>query len=143
MQNVRYLLYISLILLSSGCNQQGSIPLPPTDSDFIESTPDLLTARILSIDFNVHGNIEGVSNSTDMRASFTDPSKSKHNIVLNLGNDRTLNLNAVNETVVEFTFCEKNMGTLRVGDKVVIDENDTVKVNGELRSELRQNEIRE
>ena len=143
MQNVRYLLYISLIFLSAGCNPQGSVPLPPTDSDFIESTPDLLTARILSIDFKVHGNIGGVSNSTDIRASLSDPNKSKHKVFLNLGKDRTLNLNAVDENVVEFTFSEKNMGTLQVGDKVTIDADDTVKVNGKLRSELRQNQNRE
>ncbi|MDA7918413.1 hypothetical protein OAK85_03480 [Mariniblastus sp.] len=135
MKSVLYLLCLGLFLSPLGCNKQADIPLPPTDSDFIESTPNLLTARVMSIDFEVYTTSGGVTNATDINANFVDPDKSKHTIVLTLGDDQTIELNAVNETVVDFTYLKQKYGSLSVGDRVVIDKEGNIKVNGEVRKE--------
>ena len=135
MKSVLYLLFLGLFLSTLGCNKQADIPLPPTDSDFIESTPNLLTARVMSIDFEVHTTSGGVTNATDINANFVNPEKSKHTIVLTLGADQTIELNAVNETIVDFTYLGQKFGYLSVGDQVVIDEEGNIKVNGEVRKE--------
>ncbi|MCP4099260.1 MAG: hypothetical protein GY748_23800 [Planctomycetaceae bacterium] len=135
MKSVLYLLCLGLLLSLLGCDKQVDIPLPPTDSDFIKSTPNLLTARLLSIDFKVHGTSDGVTNETDIHANFVNPEESKHIIVLNLGDDQTIELNAVNETVVDLTYLGQKFGYLSVGDQVVIDEEGNIKVNGDVREE--------
>ena len=135
MKSVLYLLCLGLLLSPLGCDKQVDIPLPPTDSDFIKSTPNLLTARLLSIDLKVHGTSDGVTNETEIFANFVNPEKSKHTIVLNLGDDQTIELNAVNANVIDLTYLGQKFGYLSVGDQVVIDEEGNITVNGKVREE--------
>ena len=135
MKSVLYLLCLGLLLSPLGCDKQVDIPLPPTDSDFIKSTPNLLTARLLSIDLKVHGTSDGVTNETEILANFVNPEKSKHTIVLNLGDDQTIELNAVNANVIDLTYLGQKFGYLSVGDQVVIDEEGNITVNGKVREE--------
>ncbi len=133
MKSVLYFLCFGLFLSTLGCQKPVDIPLPPTDFDFIENKSGILSARILSIDFLVHANAGGVSTSTDIEANFVEPAKSKHNICVTIGDDWTIDLKAVNETMVQFEFREQKLGVLKVDDQVSIDEEGNVKVNGVLR----------
>jgi|GEM_PF-2532651 len=133
MKNIIILVSISLIFTSFGCRQQADIPLPPTNYDFIRKTPNLLTARILSVDFQVESDASGVTTSTDSEANFANPGKSKHNVLVKLGSDWTIELKAVDSTKVNFKFCGQKFGSLRVDDQVTIDEEGIIKVNGQTR----------
>ena len=126
---------ISLVLLTLvGCGGTPTPAIPPTAGDFVKNNDGAGTARVFGIDFSVR--VKAVSASTDdsIKANFVDPEQSSARKRFTLGDDITIQLDSVDQSKVRFLFNEQNFGTLNVGDKVVIDDERKVEVNGTPRS---------
>lgn len=122
---------IALALLAVvGCSKPASPALPPTAGDFVTNKDGVGTARAFGIDFSVRVNSRGAATDAAIEANFVDPTKSAARKRFTLGDDVTIQLDGVDESTARFTFNDQDMGILKVGDKVVIDEKRNVEVNG-------------
>jgi hypothetical protein len=133
MTRVFLLLFSSLIFSVIGCQRQVDIPIPPTNSGFIENSFGVTTARVFGIDFEIDGTSGGVNASTDTNVNFIEPKKSLAKKSFTIGKDCAIELTSINESTVNFRFQAQEFGVLRVGDRVIIDEKRNVIVNGEPR----------
>jgi hypothetical protein len=120
MTRVFLFLFSGLIFSVTGCQRQVDIPIPPTNSGFIENSFGVSTARVFGIDFQIDAN-------------FFEPKKSLAKKSFTIGNDCAIELASINESTVNFRFQAQEFGVLRVGDRVIIDEKRNVIVNGEPR----------
>lgn len=122
---------IPLVLLALvGCSRPPTPPIPPTKGDFVKNDNGVGTAQVFGIDFSVPANSSGASTDDSIDAKFVDPEQSHAKKRFTLGNDVTIQLDSVSESEVRFVFNDQNFGTLKVGDKVVIDDEKKVEVNG-------------
>jgi hypothetical protein len=122
---------ISLVLLALvGCGGTSTPALPPTTGDFVKNNDGVGTAQVFGIDFSVRANSGGASTDAAIDANFVDPEQSSARKRFTLGDDITIQLESVDESKVRFMFNDQNFGTLNVGDKVVIDDERNVEVNG-------------
>lgn len=121
----------SLVLLSlAGCGASSTPRIPSTAGDFVKNADGIGTARVFGIDFSVTAKSSGASTDDAMKADFIDPQQSSAKKRFALGDDITIQLDSVDESKVRFQFKDQDFGILNVGDKVVIDEERKVKVNG-------------
>jgi hypothetical protein len=76
MTRVFLFLFSGLIFSVTGCQRQVDIPIPPTNSGFIENSFGVSTARVFGIDFEIDATSGGVNSSTHIDANFFEPKKS-------------------------------------------------------------------
>jgi hypothetical protein len=79
-------------------------------------------------------NSSGASTDDAIDANFVDSEKSSARKRFALGDEITIELDSIDETEVRFIFNERDFGTLNLGDKVGIDDERNVVVNGTRRS---------
>ena len=110
------------------------IPAFPTTGDFVKNDKGAGTAQVFGIDFSVRVNSGGASTDFAIDANFVEPEQSSARKRFTLGDDITIQLDSIDESEVRFVFNDQDFGTLNVGDKVVIDDERNVEVNGTPRS---------
>lgn len=125
----------SLVLLAQlfvfvGCNSSPEIPIPPTSEDFAKSEDGVGKSKVFGIDFEVTGSTNGASSEDMVHADFLDPDKSGASKRFTFGDKMVIQLDSINASEVEFAYNDKDYGMLNVGDKVVIDADGNVEVNG-------------
>jgi len=126
---------ISLVLLALvGCGGTSTPAIPPTTGDFVKNNDGVGTAEVFGIDFSVRVNSSGASTDDAIHANFVHPEQSSARKRFTLGDDITIQLDSVDESKVRFIFNDQDFGTLNTGDKVVIDDERHVEVNGTPRS---------
>lgn len=126
---------ISLVLLALvGCGGTSTPALPHTTGDFVKNKDGVGTAQVFGIDFSVRVNSSGASTDVAIDANSVDPEQSSARKRFTLGDDITIQLDSVDESEIRFIFNDQVFGTLDVGDKVVIDDERNVEVNGIPRS---------
>lgn len=130
MQTILCLLLLALV----GCGGTSTPAIPPTTGDFVKNSDGVGTARVLGIDFSVRVDSSGSTTDDAIHANLVDPEQSSARKRFTLGDDITIQLDSVDEAVVRFMFNDQDFGTLDVGDKVVIDDERNVEVNGTPRS---------
>ncbi len=123
-----------LLFALAGCGGTSAPAIPPTAGDFIKTADGVGTAQVFGIHFTVSLKSGGATTDEMIAVNLTDPGQSSAKKRLTLGDDITLQLESVDRTDVRFQLNEQDFGTLHVGDKVVIDEDRTVVVNGTPRS---------
>ncbi|WP_442484518.1 hypothetical protein [Aeoliella sp. SH292] len=123
-----------VLLVIAGCTKTSAPALPPTAGDFVKNNDGVGTAQVFGIDFSVRANSSGVSTDDTINADFTDPKQSRASKRFTLGDDVAIQLESVNASEVRFQFNDQDFGILKVGDKVVIDDERNVEVNGTPRS---------
>ena len=123
-------LFPLLLLTLAGCGGSSTPTIPPTAGDFVKNNDGIGTAQVFGIDFSVTANSSGASTGDAIDANFVDPEQSSARKRFTLGDDITIQLDSVDESEVRFMFNDQDFGTLNVGDKVVIDDERNVEVNG-------------
>ncbi len=121
------------LLALTGCGGTSKPAIPPTLGDFVKNNKGIGTAQVFGIEFSVRVNSSGASTDDAIDANFVDPEKSNFRKRFTLGDDITIQLDSVDESKVQFLFNDQNYGTLNVRDKVVIDDDRNVEVNGKPR----------
>lgn len=119
-----------LLLALAGCGSNSTPAIPPTSGDFVENNDRVGVAHVFGIEFRVKANSRGTSAQDSIKASFVDPDKSTARKRFTIGDDIAIQLESVDESDVRFIFNDQNFGNLKVGDKVVIDDERNVEVNG-------------
>lgn len=126
---------IALSLLALvGCGGTSTPTIPPTAGDFVKNNEGVGTAQVFGIDFSVRVKSSGASTNDAIEANFVDPEQSNARKRFTFGDEITIQLESLDAAKVRFLFNDQNYGTLNVGDKVVIDEDHMVEVNGTVRS---------
>ncbi len=121
----------ALVLLAlAGCGKTSTPALPPTAGDFVKNDNGIATAQAFGIDFSVRANSGGASTNDAIEANFVEPQQSRATKRFTLGDDIAIQLDSVNESEVRFMFNDQDFGILKVGNKVVIDDERNVEVNG-------------
>ncbi|MCA9139005.1 MAG: hypothetical protein KDB00_19670 [Planctomycetales bacterium] len=123
-----------VLLALVGCGGTSSIPIPPTTGDFVKNDDGAGTAQVFGIEFSVRVNSSGASTDDAIHANFLDPEQSSARKRFTLGDDIMVQLESVNGSQVRFMLNDQDFGALNVGDKVVIDDERNVEVNGTPRS---------
>lgn len=126
MQKITLLVLLAFL----GCGRNSPPSIPPTIGDFVANDDGVGTAKIFGIDFQVHVKSSGTTTDDSIEASFLEPERSTARKRLTLGDDITIQLDSVDESTVRFMFNEQNYGTLKTGDKVLINDARNVEVNG-------------
>lgn len=122
---------ILLVLFAlAGCGRPSTLAVPPTTGDFVKNKEGVCSARVFGIDFSVRVKSSGASTDDAINAKFKVPETSTARKRFTLGDDITIQLDGVDESKVRFTFNDQNFGTLNVGDKVLIDDERNIEVNG-------------
>ncbi len=119
-----------LLLALVGCGSNSTPPIPPTSGDFVKNQDGLGTAQVLGIDFRVKAKSSGTSTQDAIQANFVDADKSTARKRFTIGDDIAIQLESVDKTEVRFVLNDQDYGSLNVGDKVVIDDERNVEVNG-------------
>lgn len=119
-----------LLLLLTGCGGNVEVPIPPTAGDFVDNQNGTGTARVFGIDFQVSVEGKGVRSEGTIHANLVEADKSEATKSFTMGDDVSVQLESIDESEVRFVFNDQNYGTLQVGDKVVIDDQRAVQVNG-------------
>jgi hypothetical protein len=122
-----------LLLTFAGCNNSASPVIPPTTGDFVKNQSGVGTAEVFGIEFRVKVNSRGARTEDRIHANFVDPEQSSARKRFTFGDEITIQLDSINEAEVSFLLNDQDFGTLNVGDKVVIDEERNVEVNGTAR----------
>ncbi len=130
MQKIILIAFLALV----GCGRTSAPPIPPTAGDFVKNNNGVGTARVFGIDFSVRVNSRGARTDGAIDANFADLEQSGARKRFTLGDDISIQLVSVDESEVRFMFNDQDFGALTVGDKVVIDDERNVEVNGTLRS---------
>ena len=113
-----------------GCSESSAPPIPPTAGDFVKNNDGFGTAQVFGIDFSVHVNASGTGTDDAIHANFVEPEQSSARKRFTFGDDITIQLDSVDASQVRFMFNDQDFGVLNVGDKVVIDDERSVEVNG-------------
>lgn len=121
---------VILLFLLVGCSENSTPPIPPSNGDFVRNSNGVGAARVFGIDFSVAVNSSGAGTDTDIHADFVEPDESSAMKRFTLGDDVRIQLDSIDESQVRFTFNDQDFGILSVGDKVVIDKERNVEVNG-------------
>ncbi|MBI1246927.1 hypothetical protein GC197_03675 [bacterium] len=129
------LVTIGFFLLSIGCEQPKN-NVPPTTGDFIKTIDDTGTARVLGVDFHVALKSSGVETDELINLKPDEPNRSFLRKMFKMGDDINITLIKDGEKPITFEMNKMNYGTLNVGDKVEIDLDQKVTVNGEVRPSL-------
>lgn len=125
-----------LLLAFVGCGETSKPTIPPTTGDFANNNDGVGTAQVFGVDFSVHVDSSGASTDDAIHANFVEPEQSSARKRFTLGDDITIQLDSVDESEVRFMFNDQDFGTLNVGDRVVIDDERNVEVNGSPRSPM-------
>lgn len=130
--NVADMPRILLLVLAAivGCGGPTTPPIPNSTNDFVDNKNGVGTARVWNIDFQVLGTSGGVSAETAIDVDFTNPDHSDSTTRFRLGDDLTIQLNTIDKYDIGFLFNDQDYGVLHLQDKVVIDEERNVTVNG-------------
>jgi hypothetical protein len=129
MQKLAALLLMGLV----GCSGSSQPVIPPTSSDFVKNDGGVGTARVFGIDFQVHVESSGAGTDDAIAVNFVDPEKTGARKRFHFGDEVTIQLDSVDGSEVTFVLNDQDFGTLKVGDKVVIDAERKVQVNGTAR----------
>ena len=124
--------YCTLLAALAGCGQATKDTYPPSSGDYVKNSGGLGTAKVWGISFDVE---EPVGESTGSRFNgslSSEPEKTNARIEITIG-DVKIRLEKVPGSPITFEFNDKKYRTLEVGDKVSIDKERNVKVNGSSR----------
>lgn len=113
-----------------GCSGNSAPAIPPTSGDFVKNDNGFGTAHVFGIDFSVRVNSSGASTNDSIHADLVNPQNSSARKRFTLGDDIAIELKSISESKVQFMFNDQNFGLLNVGDKVIIDDERNVLVNG-------------
>lgn len=130
MRTITLLALLTLV----GCSGPAAPAIPPTAGDFVKVEDGVGSARAFGIDFFAPVNEDGATTEAAIDANLTDPQQSSASKRFTLGDDIAIELQSIDATKVQFRFNGQDFGTLDVGDKVVIDDERNVDVNGTPRS---------
>jgi hypothetical protein len=122
-----------LLLALVGCGNTVTPAIPPTAGDFVENREGVGTAQVFGIQFRVAANSSGASTKSSTEANFVDAGKSSARKRFAFGDDIAIQLESIDQSEVRFMFNDQDFGNLNVGDKVVIDAEQNVEVNGTAR----------
>jgi len=123
-------LILLMLLAVLGCGETSTPAIPPIDDTFVKNDNGVGTARVFGIDFNARTHSSGASNEFAIDANFVDAEDSSAMVRFTLGDDITIQLDSIDESEVRFLFNDQDFGTLNVGDKVNIDDDRNIEVNG-------------
>lgn len=129
-----FALWVALV----GCSSSSAPAIPPTAEDFVKNESGVGTAKVFGIDFRIAADSGGGTAEDKIHANFLDGEQSSASKRFTLGDDVVVQLDSINESEVEFRFNEKDYGTLKVGDQVVIDAEGSVEVNGAARMPIAE-----
>ena len=122
----------TLLAALSGCGEDTRDTYPPSSGDYVKNSNGLGTARVWGITFDVVEPV-GTSAGSHFDGSLSsDPEKTDARIDITIG-DVVMRLEKIPGRPITFEFGGMAYGTLEVGDKVTIDKERTVRVNGSLR----------
>ncbi len=128
-----YKIIPALLLTLVGCGNNSTPAIPPTSGDFVKNSDGVGTAKVFGVEFSVNVNSSGASSSDSFRLDAVDPDKSVAQKRFTIGDDVAVELESIDESEVSFLFNDQDYGYLKVGDKVVIDDERNIEVNGSLR----------
>ena len=126
---MRRLVWI-LLLCVVGCGGTETLPIPPTEGDFVRNDNGVGTAVVFGISFRVDGDSSGASTEDSITANFVNVGESQAQKIFRIGDEIEVQLDSLSESEVEFRFNEQHFGRLSVGDEVVIGDDRKVEVNG-------------
>lgn len=121
---------LPVLLAPVGCGGTSTPALPPTAGDFVSNSDGLGTAQVFGIDFTIRTKSPGASSDDAIDARFVDSEQSSARKRFTVGDEIAIQLDSISESEVRFLFNDRSFGTLKVGDKVAIDEEQNVEVNG-------------
>ena len=116
----------------SGC-EQGTGTYPPSTGDYVKNSGGQGTAKVWGIAFDVAEPVGSSAASRFDGSLSSDPEKTDARNEITIGDDVKFRLEKIPGVPITFEFNGKKYGTLEIGDKVSIDRERKVKVNGSLR----------
>lgn len=119
-----------MLVVLVGCSESPVPQIPSTTGDFVKNDSGVGTAKVFGIDFSVNVNSSGTIAGDAIDANFVDVEKSTARKRFTIGDEITIQLDSIGQSEVRFLFDEQDFGSLTVGDKVVIDDDRNVQVNG-------------
>ena len=128
-----------LVLALVGCrdkNQAHPPTYPPSEGDFVKNIDGRGTAQIWSIDFEVAETVGRTVASHFEGGLHSDPEKTNARVNITLGDDVKIRLEKIPGSPITLQFNNEDYGTVEVGDKVVIDKERNVSINGQVRRAL-------
>ena len=135
MKNISQVLLCGLLLALVGCGRNSTSEIPSTTSaDIVSNQSGIGTAQIFGIDFRVNATSNGASGEHVYFKSSKPNSSEPDNLIsrkrFTFGDDIAIQLDRISESNVQFMFNDQDFDDLNVGDKVVIDDERNVEVNG-------------
>ncbi|AQT67829.1 hypothetical protein STSP2_00980 [Anaerohalosphaera lusitana] len=125
---------LMLLLAILGCPKEDSpSTYPPTSGNFVKNIDGRGIAKVWGIDFEVAETVGGGAASKFEGQLHSDPDQTDAQVEVTIGDDVNIRLEKFPGSPVTLQFNNNNYGTVEVGDKVVIDAQRNVMVNGNLR----------
>ncbi len=125
--------FCTLLFAIVGCKKREIITYPPSKGDFVTNSDGLGTARVWGIDFEVAELVGGDSGSEFEGMLHSNPEQTDARIKITFGDDVKIRLEKVPGSPITFQLNGKDYGALKLADKVAIDKERNVTVNGAIR----------
>lgn len=124
-----FALCCTILAVHIGCGQNTATPYPPSSGDYVKNFDGRGTAKVWGITFDVAEPVGRSAGSRFDGSPSNDPEKTDARIEITIGDVKIL-LEKIPGSPITFGFNGDNYGTLEIGDKVSLDNERNVKVNG-------------
>ena len=121
------------ILLNAGCEQKPKNTTPPTTGDYIKTAEDVVTARVLGINFKAASQSAEANPDELIILEPNQPAGPYVRRMFKMGNKVDITLIKEGQKPIAFHMNEMDYGSLSPGDQVDIALDHKVTVNGEER----------